>query len=164
MFCDRILGNLESNELGESEIDWLDLTWIDCTRRALRRHTLGGTEMKLVLSIGQSLRHGDILSRDLTSVIAVNVIATKVLVAHPSNALKMGQLALELGNLHLPVEIAANEVTMIPDGPTEAILARMEIPFSTDIRRFSPELCSARNLVSFSDDFSMSRKGGITKD
>jgi len=115
--------------------------------------------MKLVLSIGQYLRHGDILSRDLTSVIAVNVILTKVLVAHPPNAATMAQLALELGNLHLPVEIAANEVIMIPDGPAEAILARMEIPFSTDIRRFSPELCSARNLVLCSDDFSMSRNG-----
>lgn len=158
MFCDRILGNLDSEEMGESAVDWLDLTWIDCTRRALRKHTRSGIEIKIVLAIGQSPRHRDILSRDMTSVIAVNLFPTKVLVAHPPNAFKMGQLALELGNLHLPVEIAANEVIMIPDGPAEATLTRTGIPFFTDIRRFNPEPCCARNLVVRSDDFSMSRK------
>jgi len=159
MFCERILGNLDPDQIVESEIDWLDLTWIDCTRRALRKQTRSGIEVKLVLPIGQSPHHRDILSDDMTSLIVVNLIPTKVLVAQPPTAAKMAQLALELGNLHLPVEIGSKEMIMIPDGPTEAILARMEIGFSTDIRRFSPEFCSSRNLVLCSDDFSMSRHG-----
>jgi len=159
MFCERILGNLDPDQIVESEIDWLDLTWIDCTRRALRKQTRSGIEVKLVLPIGQSPHHRDILSDDMTSLIVVNLIPTKVLVAQPPTAAKMAQLALELGNLHLPVEIGSKEMIMIPDGPTEAILARMEIGFSTDIRRFNPEFCCTRSLVVRSEDFSMSRNG-----
>src|SRR4051794_33184135 len=107
MFCDAILGNLDTAEVNLSEVDWLDLSWRECSRRALRKLTRSGVEVKLLLPIGQTPRHRDILHHDSVLLIAVNLIPTQVLVVQPQDIPKMGQLALELGNQHAPVQIAS---------------------------------------------------------
>lgn len=161
MFCERVIGNLDADPLDESEIDWLDLDWRQCARRALRAVTRSGIELKLVLPIGQPPRHRDILFRDLKRAIAVNLIPTQVLVARPKNIAAMGQLALELGNLHLPVEIASEELITVPDGPTEGISKRLKIDYSIETRRFKPMSCMTGVVLRRSEDFSMVCKPAI---
>jgi urease accessory protein len=147
--------------LSGTPIDWLDLTWHDCTRRALRTQTRAGRQVKLLLPVGQALHHGDILFRDHVSTIAINLVPTKVLVATTPEIIKIGRLALELGNLHVPVQITDNEVITLPDGPAEAILERLKVPFNLDIRRFVPERCTVLSMPVRSDDFAVKiNRGG----
>ncbi len=128
MLCERVLGNLDLEPEPSAAIDWLDLSWFDCAQRALRRQSRAGTSIRILLDIGQQLRHGDILHRDASGIIAVNLIPADVLVARPRSLREMGQLAVEVGNLHQPVQITAATAqpkacsTAIPS-PTSAIAA-----------------------------------------
>jgi urease accessory protein UreE len=46
-------------------------------------------------------------------------------VVRPRSNRELFSLALELGNLHVPVEIMADEVLVAPDGPVEEVFERM---------------------------------------
>ena len=54
MLCDQVLGNLDTEACDPQSIDWLDLTWRDCTRRALKKQTRSGIEVRILLPIGQT--------------------------------------------------------------------------------------------------------------
>src|SRR5258706_2733967 len=103
MLCERVLGNLDLEPEPSAAIDWLDLSWFDCAQRALRRQSRRGMSIRVLLSIGQHLRHRDILVRNAPAVMAVNLVPADVLVARPRSLCEMGQLAVEFGNLHLPL-------------------------------------------------------------
>src|SRR6185369_17891196 len=100
ILCECILGNLDLEPALDADVDWLDLSWFDCAQRALRRQSRGGTSIRILLGVGQSLHHRDILFRNAPAVIAVNLIPADVLVACPRTLCEMGQLAVEFGNLH----------------------------------------------------------------
>jgi len=158
MLCERVLGNLDLEPAPDSRVDWLDLTWFDCAQRALSRRTRGGSSIRILLGIGQHLRHGDVLVRDPSgNTIAVNLLPADVLVARPRTMQEMGQLALEFGNLHQPVQITADELIVLFDGPTAGILNRRGIPHLRQQRRFLPEPASITSLPRSSSSFTLSR-------
>src|SRR5947208_2796322 len=105
MLCERVLGNLDLEPAPDANIDWLDLSWFDCAQRALKRQSRGGTSLRILLSVGERLRHGDILVQDASAgiTVAINLTPADVLVARPRSLCEMGQLAVEFGNLHQPV-------------------------------------------------------------
>lgn len=49
------------------------------------------------------------------------------MVIRPRSNRELFVLALELGNLHVPVEITADEVRVASDGPVEEVLERMNL-------------------------------------
>lgn len=55
--------------------------------------------------------------------------APSILIVRPRSNRELFALALELGNLHVPVEITDSEVLVAPDGPVEEILERMNLPW-----------------------------------
>lgn len=57
--------------------------------------------------------------------------APKVLAIRPRSNRELFALALELGNLHVAVEITADEVLVAPDGPVEEVLERMGLGWET---------------------------------
>ena len=61
--------------------------------------------------------------------------APTILVIRPRSNRELFALALELGNLHVAVEITADEVLVAPDGPVEEVLERMNLPW--EARRLS---------------------------
>jgi urease accessory protein len=158
MFCERVVGQIDPDAppagLG---VDWLDLSWFDCTQRALRKRTRGGADVRVLLPVGQTPRHGDVLHRDDGVAVAVNLLPTAVLVVRPQSIADMGRLAVELGNLHVPVEVAGPELVVIPDGPTEALLRKACVPFGRDLRRFVPERASVAGMPVRAGDFTVSR-------
>jgi urease accessory protein UreE len=158
MLCERILGNLDLEPAPNDGIDWLDLSWFECAQRAFARKSRGGTSIRILLSVGQHLRHGDILVRDASSItVAVNLIPTDVLVARPRSLCEMGQLAVEFGNLHQPVQITADELIVLFDGPTEGVLNRNSVPHLREKRRFVPEPASIASLPRSASSFVLSR-------
>lgn len=53
--------------------------------------------------------------------------AETILAIRPRSNRELFALALEFGNLHVPVEITSNEMLVAPDGPVEEVLERMNL-------------------------------------
>jgi urease accessory protein UreE len=157
MLCEQVLGNLEEESTLRGEIDFVDLTWFDCVQRALSRTTRGGTRIRVLLGIGQHLRHNDILVRTRHGVIAVNQLRSDVLVALPRSIEEMGELAVEFGNLHHPVQIYGAQLIALNDGPTRAVLSRHQVPHTLESRHFTPAAPSIAHLPRASTSLTITR-------
>ena len=166
MLCDRILGNVASADparFAGKEHDVLDVTWRDCARRAVRGTTRGGVAVGVLLPLGQSLRHGDVLFGDDARLVVANVIPVEVWVASFEDPASMAAAALELGNLHVPVEVAEGAALIaLPDGPTRGVLDRRAAKWETQLRRFAPlrETVLGSELR-LSGTFGVRRAGGL---
>jgi urease accessory protein len=161
MLIERIIGNLDdltNAALAFPNPDWLDLTWRDCARRTVRRQTRGGHDARILLPVGSRLRHHDVLQAPgQSTAIVVNLLPADVLVIAPRSLAEMGCLALEFGNLHLPVEVREAELIVLADGPSEALLTRTKTPHRREARRFAPDISSIRSLPVESRELHVSR-------
>ena len=157
MLCDRVLGNLDSPAAAPlragKAVDYLDVTWADLHRRALRAVTRGGEAIGVLLPLGQQLRHGDVLRVDDRRVVAVNLLPADLLVGRPGTSMRMGLVAVELGNLHFPVEIGDDEIATLWDGPAEAVFRQFEVAYERVTRRFTPLRSSVLNNVRLAPSF-----------
>jgi urease accessory protein UreE len=139
---ERVLGNVfDGEDATMVPPDLLPLSWDECLRRALRGRTRGGRDVRLLLPPGLRLRHGDVLLRSASGAVllAVDVKPCELLRARPGSVGELAALAYELGNLHAPVQILdANALLTIPDGPIEALLGDLNLPYAVTFRRFEP--------------------------
>ena len=165
MLCDRVLRNLHDAGLlapAQRSPDLIDVHWHEAGLRALRKTTRGGVPLRILLPLGVALRHGDVLFEDATSLVAVEIIPTEVLVIRPRTPAEMANLALEVGNLHAPAQATeAGELLVIPDGPVEAILWRMDVPHTLDVRRFTPLAVDAMPAMGLSGAFKIGMNDNV---
>ena len=141
MLYDRILS---SSEVEPS--DTVDIPWHECAARALRKTTRAGREVRILLPLGRSARDGDILAAGTTTpgegkptaMLRVHVPACEVWVTGPVDTDLLTTVALELGNLHVPVEVSQGRLIVISDGPTREVLDRYQVPFHAELRVFAP--------------------------
>jgi urease accessory protein len=145
MVCERVLGNLahSPSTLSNEELDFIELQWFECARRALRKRTRGGRDLALLLPPGQILRHGDILAEGLAFRVAVEILPCEVLVARPLSAGSLALLAFELGNLHVPTELFDDEIRVAPNGPVTEVIERLGIPSEIQLCLFQPRFTAA---------------------
>ena len=148
MLCDRILGNLgdraPANLVEGRAWDRLQIPWTDCDKRFLRKQTLAGRDVGLLLPVAAVLRHGDIIHQDDALLISIDIPAVPVLVVQPESATDFAALAYELGNLHLPIAIDDALIMLPADEASESLLGRLGAPFTTELRRFQPYACRER--------------------
>jgi len=141
MLCDRVLRHLNDPEASPPDSRSyiaLPLTWMQCRRRNLRETLNDSRTIRLLLSPGVILLHGDVVYEDEQAVVWVSVTPCNVIVATTDDADRLARAAYEIGNLHAPVELTASELVTLPDGPVEAVLRQYDIPFVQDVRRFDP--------------------------
>jgi urease accessory protein UreE len=144
MLLDRVIGNVAPGAPGPSppaRRDTLELTWRQCFRRAVRGRTAGGVEVGVLLPPGVVLRHGDVLAggEAPASEVMINVISCDVWAAVFADASSLAAAALELGNLHAPVEVSGDKLLVtVPDGPVRAVLDKYALSWRPDVRRFHP--------------------------
>ena len=143
MLCDRILGNVDTDAAGRyasRSRDALELTWRECARRAVRGRTEGGRTVGVLLPLGTHLRHGDVLADDGdVGLVVVTVVPCETWVADFADPASMAMASLELGNLHVPVEVIAPlRLVTIPDGPIRGVLDRLASSWRAEVRRFQP--------------------------
>jgi urease accessory protein UreE len=143
MLCDRVLGNVGSDATGRyagRPRDALELTWRECARRAVRGRTANGLSVGILLPPGAHLRHGDVIADDdAAGLVVVAVSPCEVWVADFADAAALATAALELGNLHVPVEVADPLRLMTPpDGPSRGVLDRLAAAWRAETRRFQP--------------------------
>ncbi len=161
MVCERVLGTIHKDadrfSFPPRRQDIVDLHWWELDRRALRKTTHGGRGIRIVLALGESLADGAILHDDGSTLIVCKVLPCEVLVVFPENLTQMGRIALALGNLHAPSQITATEILAAPDGPVEAALNELGVPFERQVRCFTPQRCAGMPMVRVGEDLKVSR-------
>lgn len=157
MLCEQVLGNICDLPPGKRH-DPVLLAWHECGNRSLRRRSREGREVVILLPPGQVLEHGDVLFEDDVLRVVVELIPCQVLVACAQDLQQMGRLAFELGNLHVAAQIAGTEILVQPDGPVEEVLHRLGVPYSVEIRRFTP-YAAATVPVRLAERFEVVRQG-----
>ncbi|CAN5522278.1 hypothetical protein BH10PLA1_BH10PLA1_13130 [soil metagenome] len=161
MLCDRVLRRLENPDQstnGPACHIALPLTWMQCRRRNLRETLPDGRTIRLLLSPGVILQHGDVVFDDGRMVVWVGLVPCKVIVAKTDDADRLARAAYEIGNLHAPIELSPAQLITLPDGPVEGVLRQHEVAFFEDVRRFNP--MRLPNGVSFqlAEDFQIVRR------
>ncbi|GAB3125613.1 urease accessory protein UreE [Tsukamurella serpentis] len=111
MIIEAITGNLadlDTAELERLHLERVPLAGADLVKRIQRVRTDHDREIGLRLTAPAGpdgdLRDGDILHRDGRNIIAVQVLATDVLVIAPRTITEMGRTAHGLGNRHLQAQ------------------------------------------------------------
>ena len=172
MLFDRVLGNILSDPAGRysgrAQDAW-DMTWRECARRAVRGRTVRGLSVGALLPPGKRLRHGDVLADDdRAGLVVVNVLPCETWVATFADAASLAAAALELGNLHVPVEIDAGadaasvaRLVALPDGPVRGVFDRLARSCQPAVRRFQPlpATVTAGAAATLSPDFRLVRRG-----
>lgn len=157
MWCDRVRGNIAVSDFPESwngrAIDLVDIEWTEC-RRTLDKASRAGRRVRVLLPPGTRLLHGDVLWEDEKNVLVVNVIPREMIVVRSADQQVMALLALELGNLHWPVQVAEDEVMFPEDGPVLEVLRKLGMSFEREIRRFAPVATMITSLT-LSADFAI---------
>jgi urease accessory protein UreE len=118
-------------------IDWVDIAWNECGH-SLKKKTRAGCPVSVLLPVGQTLAHNDLIYQDEAKAIVIHVLACEVIVAHITDVREMATLALELGNLHLPVQIGNEQIVFIENEAAKSVLEAMKIRWTKEIRRFEP--------------------------
>ena len=154
MLCERILGNVEADPSLLSSPprrpDELEIRWWELDRRALRKTTTGGRDVRVLLPLGQALADGDVLYDNGETLIVLRVIPEEVIVVRPRDMAEMGIVALVTGNLHAPAEILADDILIAPDGPVEAALSELGIAYQRQVRAFHPRRCAGMPTLQIS--------------
>jgi urease accessory protein len=151
IFCNLILSVADPTPTLD---DHVDLEWWDLQRRALRKTTRAGQDVRILLPLGVSLFDGAIFTNESrAALIQVHLRESEVFIIHPRSETELANLALELGNLHSPAEFSQGSIRTVIDGPVEALLANMQVPFERQTVKFNPRRCEAMPEIRVSADF-----------
>jgi len=138
MTITETLGNISDYPITEKSIDYLDLEWLESTKRVQRKKTRQGEDIAIkFLKEGQRLREGDILFENGNKIIVVNILETETIVISPSSMLEMGTVCYEIGNKHIPLFIQQDKVLL----PFEMPMYRW-----LEVSGFKPEKQSVKLL------------------
>jgi urease accessory protein len=151
MLCNRVVNVADPSAL--SVDDRVDLEWWELQRRALRKVSREGRNLRILLPLGAVLFDGALLSDESgAAVIEVQVRPCEVLVIYPRDANELANLALELGNLHSPSEIVDGVIRTVIDGPVEALVADLGARSERQTVKFNPRRCVGMPEVRVSAD------------
>jgi urease accessory protein len=119
--------------------DVITLGWEERLKGRARRRSDGGREFATALARGTTLRAGDCFALDVDAVVVVVVErAEPVLVVTPRTTAEWALFAYCIGNSHQPVMIGGDALVCADLVGMEQILEQHAIPFSRDVRPFTP--------------------------
>jgi urease accessory protein len=136
MLIQQKKGNLNSIDVNNRRIDWLQLEWYEAGKRILRKQTLAGNDIALkFLDKNPALTQGDILFEDDVMIIAVNILPCEVLVIQPANLFEMASVCYEIGNKHLPLFFEKEELLVPFEMPLFRLLSTQGYAIKHDKRK-----------------------------
>ena len=159
MWCEKVIRSFDPTsdpDRGGRTVERIEIAWNECTRM-LKKQTLSGEPVRVLLPPGQILSHNDVVFESATRAIVIYVIPCEVIMAHVSNAKQMAILALELGNLHCPSEVGTDYIIFIEDGPAMSVSNAMKLRWTKEVRRFTPTPIISVPTVSVGPDFRVIR-------
>ncbi|WP_088103202.1 urease accessory protein UreE [Halalkalibacter urbisdiaboli] len=131
-----VIGNLDTFDIGNSKIEWVELDWEELNKRILRKNTDNGREIALVLD-EQGLKYGDILYHDAKTTIVVQTKLEPAYLIKPKSMAEMGKVAFELGNRHTPCIVENDEIIVRFDKTLEVIFNETGVEYVETEKRFN---------------------------
>jgi urease accessory protein len=136
MRIEQKTGKRLSSTISEKNVDWLDLQWYEAEKRILHKRSRLGTAVVLRFLEGNAhLTQGDILFEDNTSILAVHIVACESIVVCPKNMFEMASVCYEIGNKHLPVFYANEEIIVAYEAPLFKLLELSGIEVKRELRQ-----------------------------
>jgi urease accessory protein len=119
LLAHALLGTRDEPRFAGRRVETLAVPYEHATRRRLRGTTDAGTDVALDLPSGAFLRHGAVVLDDGDRIVAVERPPQPTAVVRISRALgddariaAAARVGHALGNLHLPVEVAGDEIRL----------------------------------------------------
>ncbi|MEK4560860.1 urease accessory protein UreE [Staphylococcus sp. FSL K6-3157] len=137
MIIEEIVGNIANIADSEKEkhTEKVYLENSDLVKRIQRVTTDHGNEIGIRLKQPIDLQYGDILYKDDTNMIIVDVNSEDLLVIKPRTLQEMGDIAHQLGNRHLPAQFTETEMLVQYDYLVESLLKDLGIPYEHEDRK-----------------------------
>lgn len=129
MILDKILGNIEDMEDIHCHVERIYLESDELLKRVLRVTSDHGHEYGISLPKGSEMRDGDILFNDGHNMVVISVKEDDVIVITPRDINEMGEVAHNLGNKHLPVQIEDGKIIIQYDYLVEKFLQDLQVNF-----------------------------------
>lgn len=129
MILDKILGNIKDMEDIHCHIERIYLESDELLKRVLRVTSDHGHEYGISLPKGSEMRDGDILFNDGHNMVVISVKEDDVIVITPRDINEMGEVAHNLGNKHLPVQIEDGKIIIQYDYLVEKFLQNLQVNF-----------------------------------
>lgn len=124
ILIESVIGNVREQSPEGLAIDVLDIDWFDTAKTIIRRKTRQGRELG-IRKDSTPLEEGDILYRNESLAIIVEIKPTECIVFKPENYRDMGVICFEIGNKHIPIFInEAAEVIVEYENPLFHLLER----------------------------------------
>lgn len=118
MLIESIVAHGGEIDLGDREVDRLEIEWFEATKPVLRKQTARGEDVAVrFLEQGQRLRQGDVLFLDEHRAIVVEIRPCDAIRIKPATLLEMGLACYEIGNKHLPTFIHHDAVLLPYEEP-----------------------------------------------
>ena len=136
MLIQQKLGHINDIDINNRSIDWLQLQWYEAGKRILRKQTQAGNDIALkFLDKNPALTQGDVLYKDDTIIIAVEILPCEVLVIKPANPFEIASVCYEIGNKHLPLFIDKEELLVPFEMPLFRLLSAQGYIIKQDKRK-----------------------------
>ena len=129
MILDKILGNIKDMEDIHCHVERIYLESDELLKRVLRVTSDHGHEYGISLPKGSEMKDGDILFNDGHNIVVISVKEDDVIVITPRDINEMGEIAHNLGNKHLPVQIEAGKIIIQYDYLIEKFLQDLKVNF-----------------------------------
>ena len=129
MILDKILGNIKDMEDIHCHVERIYLESDELLKRVLRVTSDHGHEYGISLPKGGEMRDGDILFNDDHNMVVISVKEDDVIVITPRDINEMGEVAHNLGNKHLPVQIEDGKIIIQYDYLVEKFLQDLQVNF-----------------------------------
>lgn len=129
MILDKILGNIKDMEDIHCHVERIYLESDELLKRVLRVTSDHGHEYGISLPKGSEMRDGDILFNDGHNMVVISVKEDDVIVITPRDINEMGEVAHNLGNKHLPVQIEDGKIIIQYDYLVEKFLQNLQVNF-----------------------------------
>lgn len=118
MICEELLGNLKDEKNNNIEVDYVDIEWHEAFKKIHKKFTHSGTELGIRLGndiLSRGLRDGDILYKDNSRIIAVNIPKTEVIKIDidKNHSFMLGKVCYEIGNKHATLFWGENHLQVI---------------------------------------------------
>jgi urease accessory protein len=105
------------------DVATVKVEWFECAKKRLYKTASNGEEIGIALDA--PLHDGDILYDDGTKAIVVRVPDCRLIRVPVHTMQEMGRVCFELGNRHLPIQIAEEAVCVPYDEPTFLYLQKL---------------------------------------
>jgi len=113
----EIAHELNQQDIDGLECDYIALEWYEAAKKVLHKTSRGGSEVGIRNLAGRPLRDGDVLWRDESRALLVELLPCDCIVLKPQTMPEMARAGYELGNRHAPLFIEGEELLTPYDAP-----------------------------------------------